>query len=86
VNTGATIEADVVAESPSDLDELLDEAAVRAERSAPVSTPLRTQLIVGSLAVVAVSAVVVFVVAVFAPSVAVGVGYVVDRVSATFLF
>jgi hypothetical protein len=86
VDTGATIEADVVAESPSDLDELLDEAAVRAERSDPLSTPLRTQLIVGALAIVVVSAVVVFVVAVFAPSVAVGVGFLVDRLSTVFLF
>jgi hypothetical protein len=76
---------DVSAQIPSDLDELLDEAEVQADRSSPVSTPLRTQVIVGSLAIVALSGVVVFAIALFGPSVAVGVGFVVDRLSAAFI-
>jgi hypothetical protein len=79
------METDVSAQIPSDLDELLDEAAVRADRSTPVSTPLRTQVIVGSLAIVALSGVVVLAIALFGPAIAVGVGFVVDRLSATFI-
>jgi hypothetical protein len=77
---------DVFTQVPTDLDEMLDEAAVRADLSAPVSTPLRTQVIVGSLAIVALSGVVVFAIAVFGPSAAVGVGFVVDRLTAAFVF
>jgi hypothetical protein len=86
VEATATIEADVVAESPSDLEELLGEAAIRAESSTPVSTPLRTQVIVGSVAIVALSGVVVFAIAAFGPSIAVAIGFVVDRISAQFVF
>lgn len=86
MEAAATIEADVEVQSPSDLEELLGEAAILAESSTPVSTPLRTQVIVGSIAIVALSGVVVFAIAAFGPSIAVGVGFVVDRISAQFVF
>jgi hypothetical protein len=85
MDTAATMGTDVFTQLPSDLDELLDEAEIRADRSDPVSTPLRTQVIVGSIAIVALSGVVVFAIAAFGPSVAVGVGFVVDRLSAGFI-
>jgi hypothetical protein len=86
VEVGSAIETDVVVQTPSDLEGLLVEAAARAERSTPISTPLRTQLVVGSVAIVVLSGVVVFVVAAFAPSIAVGVSFMVDQLSAIVVF